>query len=60
LRSDGGGRIQAIAFRAVDTALGDFLFKNRGGTVHVAGSLSSNYWNGNRSVQFRIIDAAAA
>lgn len=60
LRSDGGGRIQAIAFRAVDTTLGDFLFKNRGGTVHVAGSLSSNYWNGNRSVQFRIIDAAAA
>jgi single-stranded-DNA-specific exonuclease len=60
LRSDGGGRIQAIAFRAADTALGDFLFKSRGGTVHIAGSLSSNYWNGNRSVQFRIIDAAAA
>ncbi|MEP9374154.1 single-stranded-DNA-specific exonuclease RecJ [Mesorhizobium sp. KR1-2] len=60
LRSDGGGRIQAIAFRAADTALGDFLFKSRGGTVHLAGSLSSNYWNGNRSVQFRIIDAALA
>ncbi len=60
LRSDGGGRIQAIAFRAADTALGDFLFKSRGGAVHVAGSLSSNYWNGNRSVQFRIIDAAPA
>ncbi len=60
LQSDSGGRIQAIAFRAVDTALGEFLFKNRGKTVHVAGSLSANYWNGNRTVQFRIIDAARA
>ena len=49
LRSDSGGRIQAIAFRAVDTALGEFLFKNRGATIHVAGSLSGNYWNGNRT-----------
>ncbi|MEW9805328.1 single-stranded-DNA-specific exonuclease RecJ [Mesorhizobium sp. ZMM04-5] len=60
LRSDGGGRIQAIAFRAVDTALGDFLFANRGQTVHVAGSLSGSYWNGNRKVDFRIVDAALA
>ncbi|OJU52480.1 MAG: single-stranded-DNA-specific exonuclease RecJ [Mesorhizobium sp. 61-13] len=60
LQSGSGGRIQAIAFRAVDTALGEFLFKNRGSAVHVAGSLSSNYWNGNRRAQFRIIDAASA
>jgi single-stranded-DNA-specific exonuclease len=60
LQSGSGGRIQAIAFRAVDTALGDFLFKSRGAAVHVAGSLSSNYWNGNRRAQFRIIDAASA
>jgi single-stranded-DNA-specific exonuclease len=60
LQSGSGGRIQAIAFRAVDTALGDFLFKSRGAAVHVAGTLSSNYWNGNRRAQFRIIDAASA
>lgn len=60
LRSQSGGNLQAIAFRAVDTALGEFLFKNRGKTVHVAGSLSGNYWNGNRTVQFRITDAAVA
>ncbi|MFA6155109.1 single-stranded-DNA-specific exonuclease RecJ [Mesorhizobium sp.] len=60
LQSDSGGRIQAIAFRAIDTVLGEFLFKNRGKTVHVAGSLSGNHWNGNRTVQFRIIDAALA
>jgi single-stranded-DNA-specific exonuclease len=60
LQSQSGGNIQAIAFRAVDTALGEFLFRNRGKTVHVAGSLSGNYWNGNRTVQFRISDAALA
>lgn len=60
LRSESGGRIQGIAFRAADSALGDFLFKSRGATIHTAGSLSSNYWNGNRSAQFRIVDAAEA
>ncbi|MEO9339019.1 single-stranded-DNA-specific exonuclease RecJ [Mesorhizobium sp. SB112] len=60
LQSDSGKRIQAIAFRAADTVLGDFLFKNRGSTIHVAGSLSGNYWNGSKSVQFRITDAAPA
>ncbi|MFC5386879.1 single-stranded-DNA-specific exonuclease RecJ [Aquamicrobium segne] len=60
LRSESGGRLQGIAFRAVDTVLGDFLFKSRGATIHLAGSLSSNYWNGNRSAQFRIMDAAVA
>src|SRR5690606_18156516 len=60
LRSESGGRIQAMAFRAADSALGDFLFRSRGSTIHTAGSLSSNYWNGNRSAQFRIVDAAKA
>ena len=60
IRSESGGRIQAIAFRAVDTALGEFLFGNRGATIHVAGTLSGNHWNGNRTVQFRITDAALA
>jgi single-stranded-DNA-specific exonuclease len=60
LRSDAGGRVQAIAFRAAESPLGDFLLKMRGANVHVAGALSGNYWNGARSVQFRIIDAAAA
>ena len=58
LNSQGGGRLQAIAFRAAETDLGRFLFENRGATVHVAGSLASSNWNGMRSVQFRIVDAA--
>src|SRR5690606_8450013 len=60
LKSDGGGRIGGIAFRAQGTELGDFLFRHRGRSVHVAGSLSGNFWNGSRKVQFRIIDAAPA
>jgi single-stranded-DNA-specific exonuclease len=60
LRSDGGGRIAGIAFRALNTALGDFLLGHRGRSVHVAGSLSSNFWNGSRTLQFRIVDAAPA
>jgi single-stranded-DNA-specific exonuclease len=60
LASESGGRIQGIAFRSVDTPLGEFLARSRGGTLHVAGSLSANHWNGSRRVQFRIVDAAPA
>lgn len=60
LRSQTGARIQAMAFRAVESDLGNFLFANRGRSIHVAGNLSSNNWNGMRSVQFRIADAASA
>lgn len=60
LLSQTGARLSAIAFRAAESDLGKFLFENRGTGVHVAGTLSSNYWNGSRSVQFRIMDAAKA
>jgi single-stranded-DNA-specific exonuclease len=60
LRSEAGGRLQAIAFRAADSELGAFLHANRGRTVHLAGSVSINHWNGSRRVQFRITDAARA
>ncbi|WEX11928.1 single-stranded-DNA-specific exonuclease RecJ [Chelativorans sp. AA-79] len=58
LRSHSGARLQAIAFRAAETELGNFLFAHRGATLHVAGQLAVNHWNGSRSVQFRITDAA--
>lgn len=60
LRSESGGRVQAMAFRAAETPLGDFLFRNRDRAIHVAGSLSVNHWNGSRTAQFRIIDASLA
>jgi len=58
LRSLSGSRLQANAFRAAETDLGNFLFASRGASVHVAGTLAVNHWNGSRSVQFRITDAA--
>jgi single-stranded-DNA-specific exonuclease len=60
LRSATGKSIQAMAFRAADSDCGRFLVASRGRSVHVAGNLSSNYWNGSRSVQFRIVDVAEA
>ncbi|APH72445.1 single-stranded-DNA-specific exonuclease RecJ [Aquibium oceanicum] len=60
LKSGGGGRIQAMAFRCAETDLGNFLLKSQGRTVHVAGSISANYWNGSKSMQFRLTDAAIA
>lgn len=58
LRSMTGARLQGIAFRAADSDLGQFLLANRGAEIHLAGGLSSNNWNGSRSIQFRITDAA--
>lgn len=60
LQSMTGRRITAVTFRAADTPLGQFLLSNVGRTVHAAGSLSVNHWNGMRSIQLRLIDAAAA
>lgn len=53
-----GKRINAIAFRAVGSDLGDFLFKQLGQSLHVAGNLALNHWNGSTTTQFRILDAA--
>ncbi len=55
-----GKRINAIAFRAVGSPLGDFLFNQLGQSMHVAGNLALNHWNGSTTTQFRILDAARA
>lgn len=60
LMNSDGTRIKAIAFRSVGTALGDFLTGNLGQTIHVAGNLNLNYWNGLVSTQLRVVDAAIA
>jgi single-stranded-DNA-specific exonuclease len=59
LESQDGKRLEAIAFRALETPLGDFLLKNRGNQVHLAGTLSADHWQGSRRIQLRILDAAA-
>ncbi|MCB1381550.1 MAG: single-stranded-DNA-specific exonuclease RecJ [Notoacmeibacter sp.] len=58
LESGTGRKTDAMAFRAAGTGLGDFLMKRRGETVHLAGSLSANHWNGQVRVQIRLLDAA--
>ena len=56
----GGAALQAIAFRAVGSPLGDGLLAARGGAIHAVGRLKRNDWNGRISVQLEIEDAAPA
>ena len=54
---DGAG-IDAIAFRAQGTALGEALLRAQGGPLHLAGELSLNRFGGRTKVQLRILDCA--
>jgi single-stranded-DNA-specific exonuclease len=55
-----GSRLDGIAFRAADTALGNLLINSRGASLHVAGSLSAEHYQGARRIQLRVCDAAPA
>ena len=56
LRDGAGGRLKAVAWRAADTPLGQRLLA--GGTLHVAGRLKADDWNGRQGVELEIEDAA--
>jgi single-stranded-DNA-specific exonuclease len=58
--ADGAGpaRLKAIAFRALDGALGPALLTSGGGAFHVAGHLRADHWQGRDGVQLVIDDAA--
>ncbi|MEI2301013.1 single-stranded-DNA-specific exonuclease RecJ [Ensifer sp. MJa1] len=60
LEGQDGSRLDGIAFRATETPLGDFLLSSRGMSIHVAGSVSADLWQGQRRVQLRVTDAARA
>ena len=62
LRLGGGGGVvlDAIAFRAVGTPLGEGLLASRGKPIHVVGRLRRDDWNGRVRVQLEIEDAAPA
>ncbi|NRQ14593.1 single-stranded-DNA-specific exonuclease RecJ [Ensifer sesbaniae] len=60
LEGQDGSRLDGIAFRATETPLGDFLLASRGASIHVAGSVSADLWQGQRRVQLRVTDAAKA
>ncbi len=62
LRLAGGDAtvLDAIAFRAAGTPLGEGLLGARGRVLHVAGRLRQDDWNGRSRVQLEIEDAAPA
>ena len=55
-----GTVLDAIAFRAAGTPLGDGLLASRGAAIHAAGRLRQDDWNGRVRVQLEIEDAAPA
>ncbi|WP_037135990.1 single-stranded-DNA-specific exonuclease RecJ [Rhizobium leucaenae] len=60
LEAQDGGRLDGIAFRAVETPLGELLLSSRGSQIHIAGTLGADHWQGARRVQLRVMDAAKA
>jgi single-stranded-DNA-specific exonuclease len=56
LVGEDGVCVKAMAFRAVDTPLGDFLLKNRHQFCHVVGTLKLNTWLGKTDVTLIIED----
>ncbi|MBL6852903.1 MAG: single-stranded-DNA-specific exonuclease RecJ [Alphaproteobacteria bacterium] len=60
LQGGDGARLDAIAFRVADMALGKALLESRGKRIHVAGRLRADEWQGQRRVQLQLEDAAPA
>jgi len=58
LRSPDGAKLDGIGFRISDTQLGQALLSNIGGAMHIAGTLSSDFYRGRRRIQLRLLDAA--
>ena len=60
LRAGDGSIVNAIAFRAAGQELGHALTQYRGQSVHAAGTLCVDRWNGVERVQLRLADFAPA
>lgn len=58
LSGSDGGRLKAIAFRALETDLGKALLTTGSAPLHIAGVLRMDRWNGAEGVQLLIDDAA--
>ena len=56
----GAGRLKAMAFRALDSALGAAFLETGGRLLHVAGHLRVDRWQGRNAAQLLIDDAAFA
>jgi single-stranded-DNA-specific exonuclease len=55
-----GAALEGIAFNAFQTALGPALLAHGGKRFHLAGKLNLNIWNGRKSIQLVLDDAALA
>ncbi len=53
-----GGRLKGIAFGAADSPLGQAMLSARGRSLHLAGHLRADDWQGRRGVQLFIEDVA--
>jgi single-stranded-DNA-specific exonuclease len=60
LQGNDGARLKSIAFRALDSDMGQALLTGRGTPFHLAGVLRIDRWNGSEGVQLLIDDAAPA
>jgi single-stranded-DNA-specific exonuclease len=60
LAGSDGARLDAIAFRAAGLPLGKALLGARGRPIHAVGHLRCDEWQGRKSVQLRLEDAALA
>jgi single-stranded-DNA-specific exonuclease len=58
IQASSGGRVKAIAFRACDGPLGEFLESRAGEPVHLVGHLRRDDWAGKDRVQIIVDDAA--
>ena len=54
------GQLDAIAFGAFDSPLGQALMSHGGARFHLAGRIGINEWGGRRSAQLQLEDAAPA
>lgn len=60
LRGADGATVQAIAFKAAETDVGQRLLATRDRPIHAAGTLSLDRFRGREDVRFRLIDVAEA
>lgn len=58
LEAGDGARLKGVAFRSAAEVLGKALLGSRGRTLHVAGVIARETWQGNERVELRIVDAA--
>jgi len=59
LTDETGRRLNAIAFRAVETDMGQALIHHGGAPFHISGKIRINTWQGRSSAQLLVDDAAA-